>query len=79
MNTRDVSHLFKGTPKTIVALSIVMIVWRMTLSKAMCSGLVSLLSGTKKYLYWPRCLYKGGVFVLSFHLRKPEDMTSSDM
>ena len=50
ITTRDVSHLAKGTPKVILALSIVLIVWRMSLSKAMCSGLVPLLSDTKKDL-----------------------------
>ena len=50
MTTRDVSHLVKGTLEAIVALSIVLIVWRMTLSKTMWSGLVSLLSNTKKDL-----------------------------
>ena len=39
MTTMDVSHLVKGTLETIVALIIVLIVSRMTVSKAMCSGL----------------------------------------
>ena len=50
VTTRDVSHLVKGISEAIVALSIVLIVWRITLSKAICSGLVSLMSDTKKDL-----------------------------
>ena len=47
MTRRDASHLVKGILEAIVALSTVLIVWRMTLSKAMWSGLVLLLSDTK--------------------------------
>ena len=38
MTTRDVSHPVKCTPEAIVALRIVLIVCRMALSKAICSG-----------------------------------------
>ena len=50
MTTIDVSHLVKSTPESIVALSIMLIVCRMTLSKVMCSGFSSLLSEIKKDL-----------------------------
>ena len=48
--TRDVIHHVKGTPEAIITLMIVLIVYRMVLSKAMCLGFVSLLSNTKKDL-----------------------------
>ena len=38
MTTRDVSHPVECTPEAIVALRIVLIVCRMALSKAICSG-----------------------------------------
>ena len=50
ITTREVSHRVRGTPDAIVALMIVFIVWRISLSKLVCSGLLSLLSDTKKDL-----------------------------
>ena len=50
ITTRDVSHLVRGIPEAFVAFIIVLIVWRMALSKVICSGLSSLLSETKKDL-----------------------------
>ena len=48
--TRDVIHHVKGTPEAIIASMIVLIVYRMVLSKAMCLGFASLLSDTRKDL-----------------------------
>ena len=51
ITTSEVNHLVKDTPEAIVAFIIVFIFWRMSLSKSVCSGLLSLLSETKKDLY----------------------------
>ena len=50
INTSEISYLVKGTPETIVTLRMVLIVWRITLSKEACLVLSSLLSETKKDL-----------------------------
>ena len=49
MTTSKVSYLVKGTLETIVTLRLVLIVCIIILSKAVCSGFLSLLSDTKKH------------------------------
>ena len=49
ITTREVNHLVKCKPEEIVAFMIVLMVWRMALSKVACSGLSSSLSETKIY------------------------------